>query len=142
TYPLSMMRLRAARRPWRISDFASLRMLHSLEYYDSVLRPFGIEHQMRVCLPSPPGVSRGFAFSRRAAAGDFDDRERDLLEVLRPFLVAVRERFELAQAPVRIDADGLTDRETEILVWVARGKTNQEIAALLVVSAHTVRKHL
>jgi DNA-binding CsgD family transcriptional regulator len=47
---------------------------------------------------------------------------------------------------VRIDhepnGNDLTDREVEILAWVARGKTNQEIAALLVVSPHTVRKHL
>jgi DNA-binding CsgD family transcriptional regulator len=36
----------------------------------------------------------------------------------------------------------LTDREAEILGWVARGLTNQEIAALLLVSPHTVRTHL
>jgi DNA-binding CsgD family transcriptional regulator len=36
----------------------------------------------------------------------------------------------------------LTEREAEILNWVARGKTNQEIASLLFVSPHTVRKHL
>jgi DNA-binding CsgD family transcriptional regulator len=30
----------------------------------------------------------------------------------------------------------------EVLRWVALGKTNEEIAALLVVSAHTIRKHL
>ncbi len=37
---------------------------------------------------------------------------------------------------------GLTRREMEVLRWVALGKTNEEIAALLVVSAHTIRKHL
>jgi DNA-binding CsgD family transcriptional regulator len=36
----------------------------------------------------------------------------------------------------------LTEREEEILRWVARGKTNREIASLLFVSPHTVRKHL
>jgi DNA-binding CsgD family transcriptional regulator len=35
-----------------------------------------------------------------------------------------------------------SETEAEILAWVARGKTNQEIAALLVVSPPTVRKHL
>jgi DNA-binding CsgD family transcriptional regulator len=41
-----------------------------------------------------------------------------------------------------MDRASLTERELEILGWVARGKTNKEIAALLVVSTNTVRKHL
>lgn len=36
----------------------------------------------------------------------------------------------------------LTKREQEVLSWVARGKTNAEIARLLWVSPGTVRKHL
>jgi len=37
---------------------------------------------------------------------------------------------------------GLTSRERQILAWVARGKTNPEIAELLWISPTTVRKHL
>jgi DNA-binding CsgD family transcriptional regulator len=36
----------------------------------------------------------------------------------------------------------LTAREREILTWVARGKTNVEIASALWISPGTVRKHL
>jgi DNA-binding CsgD family transcriptional regulator len=36
----------------------------------------------------------------------------------------------------------LTAREREILGWVARGKTNSEIALVLWISPGTVRKHL
>lgn len=37
---------------------------------------------------------------------------------------------------------GLTCRESEILSWVAEGKTNSEIGAILSVSRRTVQKHL
>lgn len=37
---------------------------------------------------------------------------------------------------------GLTERELEVLRLVASGKTNEEIASALVVSKHTVRRHL
>lgn len=36
----------------------------------------------------------------------------------------------------------LTNREREILIWVSRGKTNAEIATILLISPGTVRKHL
>jgi DNA-binding CsgD family transcriptional regulator len=37
---------------------------------------------------------------------------------------------------------GLTDRELEVLRLVARGCTNREIADTLVLSEHTVRRHM
>jgi DNA-binding CsgD family transcriptional regulator len=37
---------------------------------------------------------------------------------------------------------GLTPRESEILEWVARGKTNPEIAEILLIAPTTVRRHL
>jgi DNA-binding NarL/FixJ family response regulator len=37
---------------------------------------------------------------------------------------------------------GLTGRELEVLALVAMGKTNREIAAALVISEHTVARHV
>lgn len=37
---------------------------------------------------------------------------------------------------------GLTDREAEVLAWVAQGKTNREAAVILGTSTRTVQKHL
>ena len=36
----------------------------------------------------------------------------------------------------------LTDREAEVLLWIAHGKTNREIAQILDMSPRTVNKHL
>lgn len=140
-YPLSNLTRHSETRALKISDFVSCRELHRLDYYNHVLRPLGIEHQMRFWLSAPRGVARSFYVSRRRADGDFTERDRDLFELVRPFLDALRERFD-AHLAHDGNGSGLTDREAEILAWVARGKTNQEIAALLVVSPHTVRKHL
>ena len=37
---------------------------------------------------------------------------------------------------------GLTPRESEVLAWVAKGKTNAEVGAILKLSGRTVQKHL
>lgn len=37
---------------------------------------------------------------------------------------------------------GLTQREAEVLVWIARGKSNRDIAEILTLSPRTVNKHL
>ena len=40
------------------------------------------------------------------------------------------------------DALGLTTREADVLVWIARGKSNRDISEILNISARTVNKHL
>jgi DNA-binding CsgD family transcriptional regulator len=36
----------------------------------------------------------------------------------------------------------ITDRESEVLLWIARGKSNRDIAEILSLSPRTVNKHL
>ena len=44
--------------------------------------------------------------------------------------------------PSQLEPLGLTPREAEVLFWVARGKTNDEIATVLGIGLTTVKKHL
>jgi DNA-binding CsgD family transcriptional regulator len=140
-YPLSVERHWVDGRAHKVSDFVSPAELHRLDYYNHALRPMGIEHQIRLWLPAPPGQARFFYVSRRRGDADFDERDRLVLELVRPFLAAVRERTGLP-VPAAANHTDLTGREAEILAWVARGKTNKEIARLVMASPHTVRKHL
>jgi DNA-binding NarL/FixJ family response regulator len=48
---------------------------------------------------------------------------------------------ELSRTGLKGDG-GLTAREVQVLALVAGGKTNREIATVLVVSEHTVRRHV
>jgi DNA-binding CsgD family transcriptional regulator len=89
-----------------------------------------------------------FVFNRGGSG--FTDRERDLAELMRPHLanlyrlgVAIETTRELpADAPFDRAAAPLTSREREVLDWVAAGKTNRDVAAILGASPRTVEKHL
>lgn len=47
-----------------------------------------------------------------------------------------------APPPSRLATASLTPRETEVLSWVAKGKTNRDVAEILGMSPRTVNKHL
>jgi transcriptional regulator EpsA len=47
-----------------------------------------------------------------------------------------------AVRPAAEDACGLSERETQIMAWVAMGKTNSEIGAILSISGFTVKNHM
>jgi len=42
----------------------------------------------------------------------------------------------------RLATASLTPRETEVLSWIAKGKTNRDVAEILGMSPRTVNKHL
>ena len=65
----------------------------------------------------------------------------ELVELLIPHLhVAISRALHLAAIPV--DRSVLSKRELEIVKWVHQGKTNNEIAELLHISAFTVKNHV
>jgi CheY-like chemotaxis protein/DNA-binding CsgD family transcriptional regulator len=47
-----------------------------------------------------------------------------------------------AASPSRLTTASLTPRETEVLSWVAKGKTNRDVGDILGMSPRTVNKHL
>jgi DNA-binding CsgD family transcriptional regulator len=122
----------------RLSDLLTRREKMNLEYNEVVWRPHGIDDAMRIWLPAPPGRARSIYLER--SRRDYTERERTLFALLRSHLARIRLHAGFRR---RIDGMwGLTPREAEVLGWVARGKTNVEIASALFISPHTVRKHL
>ena len=47
-----------------------------------------------------------------------------------------------APVPSRLATASLTPRETEVLAWIAKGKTNRDVGEILGMSPRTVNKHL
>ncbi|MFT3777975.1 MAG: DNA-binding response regulator [Ottowia sp.] len=57
-------------------------------------------------------------------------------------MVLLRHAAAASPASSRLDHAALTPRETEVLAWLAKGKTNRDIADILDMSPRTVNKHL
>jgi DNA-binding CsgD family transcriptional regulator len=140
-------------RAYRFSDVVSQAELHALDLYREVYVPLGVEHQIALTLPSRPGHVLGIALSR--GARDYSDAERDLLNRARPYLIQAYRNVlaftELREAVARhapdtvvqrLQRDGLTAREAQVLRVVALGRSNQATADELGLSVRTVHKHL
>jgi DNA-binding CsgD family transcriptional regulator len=132
----------------RITDLVPTEEFRRTPLYNEYYQPLRIDDVMAVPLHVDRRFLVSFVLNRSGTA--FSDRDRDLAEVVRPHLAnlyrlgVARERTRNlpADAPFDRAAAPLTPREREVLDWVAAGKTNRDIAAILGASPRTVEKHL
>lgn len=133
---------------WRISDSLTRSEFHRSALYADYYRRIGIDSVVAVPLFTDGRTLVSLVLNRRGR--DFSDRERDWLELLRPHLAFLyRQACRSAGAdeslqPLRPESlpAALTPRERDVVAWLAHGKTDAEIAALLGLSRRTVHKHL
>ena len=124
----------------RFSAMAPRRKLESLEFYQLFMRASGIRDTLKVWLWSSPSSAACVLMDRTDA--DFSRREQDLLGILQHHLIELRSRALAGRSSQLASEASLTAREVEILTWAARGRSDDEIGALLTISTGTVGKHL
>jgi len=116
----------------RISDSVPFDRFRRSALYNDYYQRIRIDHAMALPVYVRDGLLVSFVLNRTRR--DFGDRERVLLDILRPHL---------EKAYRRVHSMGrLTPREAEVMRWVAAGKSDAQIGAILGASPRTVQKHL
>ena len=138
----------------RISDLVPELEFPRTPLYGDYYRSIRIDHVMAV----PIHVDRRFlvSFVLNRSRRNFSDRDRACLELIRPHLgnlyrlgvesrradAAPAAQENAADSVVHPAARPLTARECDVLHWLAAGKTDRDIGAILGISPRTVQKHL
>jgi DNA-binding CsgD family transcriptional regulator len=79
----------------KISDFLTRSELRRTDIYWDWFHPWGVEYQMSVGLDAPLSHTKVFLFIRAGGRRDFSERDRAVLDLLRPQLARL---YEAAQA--------------------------------------------
>jgi len=131
----------------RIDDLVPASEFERTPLFNDYYRPIRIDHAMAMPIHVDRKLLVSFVFNRSKCG--FSDRDRACLEVIRPHLghlyrlTRALEDARHAPAPDRTASDlPLTEREREVLHWLAGGKTDRDIAEILGISPRTVHKHL
>jgi ATP/maltotriose-dependent transcriptional regulator MalT len=105
-----------------------------------------LRHAQRIWLEldAPYEVARTRELIARACTALGDDEAGGLeLDAARELFERLGAAPDLARVSMRTETNyGLSGREVEVLRLVASGKSNREIASTLVISEHTVARHL
>src|SRR5690349_15342223 len=113
-HPLIMAQARGDDRTYKISDFLSSREFRALELYEDLYRHLEAEDQIAFGLPGPMVIGIAMNRDRRS----FSERDRALLELLRPHLshahARLRERARLDEL-IAVLERGLEASETAVL---------------------------
>lgn len=136
----------------RLSDLTTLRELSRTEFYEIAFKPLGIRHQVAIPIQTPDHLG-GVTFNK-GGRQDFNQPDLHIISLFsRHVLIAHQNSQSLAQARqqaakvnntdhLALRRAGLTKRESEVLLWMAQGKRDREIAVILGTSYRTVTNHV
>jgi len=135
----------------RISDSLSQQAFRRSPLYADYYRRIGIDCVLAMPVYQGQGWLVSWVLNRRGR--DFSDRETALLDQVRAPLTRFFQHTDwmarlapslrdAPHAPALSPDVPLTPREREVLQWVAAGKTDRDIAAIVGGSVRTVHKHL
>lgn len=132
--------------PLRLSDFLTDEQFRSSRHWKDVSRHTGGGRMLS------SGAFRGdrvgtLNLTRPFESPDFSERDRHMLRQLTPHFIQALHAAERVTARREGAARerpslGLTARESEVGLWLARGRTNPEIARILSMQPRTVEKHV
>jgi DNA-binding CsgD family transcriptional regulator len=95
-HPLISRQLTSTNFPvHKISDFLTREAFHRLELYQEVYKPLGVEYQIAATIRLEPNHVTAFALARRH--NDYTERDRTILELLRPHLVVAGNHLALVR---------------------------------------------
>jgi DNA-binding CsgD family transcriptional regulator len=136
----------------RINDSMPLSAFRRTPLYADYYQRIGIDHVLALPVHQSNGWLVSWVLNRRGR--DFSDREAALLDQVRAPLARLFEQTGWSSraaaarrdpepgAPALLALLPLTPREREVLQWVAAGKTDRDVAAIVGSSVRTVHKHL
>lgn len=138
--------------PLLLSDFITLRQLRRTEYYDLALKPLDIRHQ--VAIPLLTGTHAGGVVFNKSGKRGFTVEEIEIIRQLGRHIVLAHQTAQALSAAspqqarvqkadhLSLRRAGLSRRESEVLLWIAEGKRDKEIALILGISYRTVTDHV
>jgi DNA-binding CsgD family transcriptional regulator len=129
----------------KLSDFLTQTQLQRSNVGEIYQHWGGFRYNLSLSVATGRGraAAVGFCNSNR----DFTERDRFVLGLLQRHFNRAHRSARLASSPLQFPEISfkdfaLTPREAEIAIWLAQGKTNQEIAMILQGCVRTIEKHV
>lgn len=133
----------------RFSDVIALKEFKKTDFYKNTLGKHGFQYALGLPMSVDKTTIAGMALTRKRP--DFTQQDCLLLDAFAPHFrqAWLRHQNPWSEEPdkesdllQRLRKFGLTQRQTEVLFWMAEGKQNREIALILEISLWTVQEHV
>jgi DNA-binding CsgD family transcriptional regulator len=135
-------------KPFVREEFVTYRQFREMDIYRDGLRHAGISDHSAIPIRTSEGKIL-YLGVERCDGGVFREDEVEMLKLMQPHLENARALALVREAvspdavePEDFKGAGLTPRESEVLYWIAQGKTNAEISLVLGLKVSTVKSYV